>query len=230
MASWQQKSPQANKNKPKKTKETKKPNWRHSSNYAQNMDPCLQVDTLLGTFGIYCRQSVVLGLRWVCVGSVFTWQPSALSAAAPQKLSPHRARDFLRTDSLMGSTLNSGSHTSFLSWSKTHITKRTNHSSRRCDCQRYLCAFPNKDPNWDPLCDMYVVERVKCVLVCDRCHTLLFQVEYCSILYSDPLQWQTNCVLCWKFWGDLVAGRGIIKERTQKLAAVTTFEPVLILD
>lgn len=66
--------------------------------------------------------------------------------------------------------------TFFLSWSKTHMTKCTNHSSRRWDCQRGICVHFQKRP------------------------TLVANF---------------NCLLCWTFWGDLVAGTWIKRENSK---------------
>lgn len=135
----------------------------------------------------------MLALRQIWEGSVFTWQPSPLSATTLQKWSSHKARDFAQDGSFNGLQFEFWVTTFFLSWSKTYMTKCTNHSSPRWDCQRgkkreYLCAFPNRGPN------CFYTECVMCKLARDRCVTLLFQVEYCSILYSDPLQGQTLTV------------------------------------
>lgn len=116
MVSWHQQSPQALKRITHPHTELK--TLIQLKKKRKEMHPSLEMDTLLGTYGMYCRQLfAMLGLRWVCVCSVFTWQPSVLSAAALQKWSPHRARDLGDlhvTDLLMASSLNSGSRLS--SW------------------------------------------------------------------------------------------------------------------
>lgn len=82
--------------------------------------------------------------------------------------------------------------TFFLSWSKTHMTKRTNRSSCRWGCQRDICVHSQiKNPTGIPSVT-YI--RVLRMMACDRCRTLLFQMEYCSILYSNLLQRQTLAV------------------------------------